>query len=762
MSAVAHQEIKKTSLVRDVRSLLTRIHYWLYQPHNFRKALAALALTQLLTSALWPLWLLVDLMLYVGLVDLRFRLPLRLPRDVGGVDRSDILEKEVETPKLLGLFKMRETLRIPQRAAGILYFGHQRSLDKWLHGMELWATNSDIRTHMSLAGTTGSGKTQTILGIIFNALCWGSGTVMIDGKAVTDLAYEIWCMARYFLRENDVLFLSFLTGGTDPFEVMAQRTGRKPKVYKPFQSNSMQPFAEGEASFLLQMFASLLQKASGDAAQWQAKALNMLDAVIRVLCYKRALGEGDTSLPTIRDYLALENLVKLYIEGRDGKLPELAYLPIKAYFETGLPGFVPSQADNPEQWSVEVRNQHGYLTGQFSRILSMMMDSYSYIFNDLCSEVDITDVLLNNRILVGLIPSMEKSEEEAAALGKLIMSCVRLTMAKNLGYMLEGTKAEVMDVKATNTPYPTPIISDELSFWFPVGSMAVMYAQARQLNFFMIASFQDVQGLKRSEGAQEVATLIANTKFKYCLALEDPDETFELFRKAGGQAAVSVVSGHDASDSLLGTAWSTQQSTRVELRDRIDILELKGLDSGQGMMIFKDSVIRTAAFYIPEKFRSSRVVKARINRFLQVRAPDYRNLPESLKVYEKQARANRQAEREIASALVRGKPFYPDLDDPILDSLIATARHMNGLPHQQLTANDRAVVLYEAARRKLRELKDQGSEPNYHHKLKDPIDDERYDDEPPELTSDDVDASQAAYAERPNVNAASFVYDSED
>lgn len=732
MNAIAHHEIKKTSLVRDVRSMFERFHFWLYQPRNFWKAVAALAVVQAFSPALWPFWLTLDLVLYAGIADLRFRLPLRMPKDVGGLDRSDVLELEVETPKMFGLYKKRETRRLSQPSNGIWYIGYQRSLDPWLHGMELWATNSDIRTHMSLAGTTGAGKTKTLLGVIFNAICWGSGTLMIDGKAVTDLAYEVWCMARYFGREDDVLYLSFLTGGTDPFEVMAQRSGRKPKVYKAFQSNSMQPFAEGEASFLLQMFASLLQKANGDAAQWQAKALNMLDAVIRVLCYKRALGEGNTSLPTIRHYLALENLVQLYLEGREGKLPELAYLPIKAYFETSLPGFVPSQAENPEQWSVEVRNQHGYLTGQFSRILSMMMDSYGYIFNDLYSEVDISDVLLNNRILIGLIPSMEKSEEEAAALGKLIMSCVRLMMAKNLGYMLEGTKAEVMDIKATNTPYPTPIISDELSFWFPVGSMAVMYAQARQLNFFMIAAFQDVQGLKRSEGAQEVATLIANTKFKYCLALEDPDETYDLFRKAGGQASVSVVSGHDSSDSLLGTAWSSQQSTRVELRDRIDILELKGLDAGQGLMIFKDSVVRTASFYVPSQYTSSKVVKARVNRFLQVPSPDYSRLPASLKAHENLAKSERQSEREIASALVRGKPFYPDLDDPILESLLEVQRHLNSLTHQHLSSHDRAVVYYEAARRKLRELRAEGREGFLHAAVEAPIDDSYF--EPAELT----------------------------
>jgi intracellular multiplication protein IcmO len=731
MNAVAHHEIKKTSLVRDVRSFFDRFHFWLYQPTNFLKSLAVLAVVQVFSSGIWPVWMLVDLLLYAGLADLRFRLPLRMPKDVGGLDRSDIIEVEKETPKLFGLYRKRETLRLAQPAGGLLYLGHQRSLDRWLHGIELWGTSSDVRTHMTLAGTTGAGKTKTLLGIIFNALCWGSGAFMADGKAMTDVAYEVWCMARYFNREDDVLFLSFLTGGTDPFDVIAQRTGKKAHVYKAFQSNSMQPMAEGEASFLLQMLASLLPKASGEGQQWQSKALNMLDAVIRVLCYKRAMGELDTSLPMIRHYLALDNLVQFYIEGRDGKLPELAWLPIKAYFETSLPGFSPGLAEQPDQWSPEVRNQHGYLTGQFSRMLAMMMDSYGYIFGDRFAEIDMTDVMLNNRILVALIPSMEKSEEEAAALGKLTLACVRLMMAKNLGHQLEGTKAEIVDVKATNTPFPTPIITDELGYYFAPG-MAVMYAQARSLNFFMVAAFQDLQALKRGEGAQEVASLIANTKFKYCLALEDPDETFELFRKAGGQASVSVVSGHDSSDSLLGTNWSAQSGTRIEIRDRIDILELKSLEAGQGMMIFKDMVVRTASFYVSDEYTSSKVVKARINRFLQVPAPAYENLPDGLQAMEGQSRLKRVAEREIAGALVRGKPFYPDINDPILDAVIAAADHMNSLTHQHLTANDRAVVLYEAARRAMRRVRSEGGTGFFHSEVEQSAG-SLFDDEPEEL-----------------------------
>ncbi|MRT44642.1 hypothetical protein FGX00_02090, partial [Xylella fastidiosa subsp. multiplex] len=83
-------------------------------------------------------------------------------------------------------------------------------------------------------------------------------------------------------------------------------------------------------------------------------------------------------------------------------------------------------------------------------------------------------------------------------LGKLYISSIRLMMAQTLGYRLEGTKAEVLDAKATNAQNPSIIISDELSYYFALG-IAVMFAQARSLGFMMIAAVQDVQGLKRGE-----------------------------------------------------------------------------------------------------------------------------------------------------------------------------------------------------------------------------------------------------------------------
>ncbi|MBA6105254.1 TraM recognition domain-containing protein [Pseudomonas monteilii] len=731
-------EIDPSELTRDTRTPGQRWMTALFQPTNFRAFLFAFAALQLYYPALWPVWILVLMIVLMSFQDQEFNMPLRLPKDIGGLDTTDYYEELVEKNSLWGFIRKSRTIRRYLAAGGILYLGFFRTPNKQDQGRELWLNNSDARTHLFLDGTTGSGKSETLMGIGYNALCWASGFCYGDGKADSNLAFCLWSLTRRRGREDDFLILNYLTGGMDPFKAMVDREeGRfAGKAFLP-QSNSMNPFFDGSADFLLQLMASLQPQAGGDGAQWQQKALNMIDAEIRTLCYKRAKGELDISIGVIRNYMALQNLVKFYIEGLEGKLPELAFLPIKAYFETGLPGFNPSLANDPSQWDPEVFNQHGYLTGQFARTLGMMMDTYGFIFDDKYPEIDMLDVLLNNRILVVMIPSLEKSASEAAALGKLYISSIRLMMAQNLGYRLEGSKAEVLDAKATNAPNPYVIISDELAYYFAAG-IAVMFAQARSLGFMMVAAVQDVQGLKRGEASEESASMIANTKVKWTLALEDPEDTYELIKKAGGDAYYSVLTGHESTQGTFASAYDNNRTATIEKRDRISLRELKGLDSGQGLVIFKDAVVPSASFYIPDDEKKTETLKARINRFLQIERPVFAKLPRS--AVKLQAHDTSAANYIVAQLRRSEKPYYPNLADPILDAVKSAAEHMNDIRRFEVNPMERGIVLFEAARRALKAAQAAGLTGYMHEPRHDDpyelLPDEEYDDEIPESAYD--------------------------
>lgn len=614
----SNNEVNKNTVIRDTRRLGTKIHSFIFEPFRFRVISIFFIGFQLIIPALWIFYIFINFIFLILMLDMKLRAPLRIPKDLFVNDPTEYVDMKVADNKLFGLIKKNKIIRKIKKSAGILYLGYYRGVRGHNDsGKELWISNSDARTHMFLAGTTGSGKSETLMGIFLNAILWGAGACYGDGKADSNLGFCLWSLARRFGREDDFLVLNYLTGGTDPFEnIVKKEQGIFDSI--SHQSNSTNPFSDGSADFLIQLVSSLMTKSTGDGAQWQEKAITMISAIIRILAYLRAKGEGSISASILRDCLDLKTLAQIYKRGLNGEFPEDAFAPIRNYFSSSIP-FNIELIDEPSKWDQEVLNQHGYLTAQFTA-LNMLVDTYGFIFSDRFGEVDMLDVLLNNRLLVVMIPSLEKSGTESAALGKLFISSIRLMMAQNLGYKLEGNKKDVLDIKATNAPTPSVIILDEIGYYFSLG-LAVMYAQARSLGFMMIAAVQDVQALKRGEAAEESASLIANTKIKWSLALEDPEETYELIKRAGGESYYSILSGNEITDSGLYTSYSQQTNVNYQKQDRIELNELKSLNAGEGILVFQDSVVPTNSFYIDDKDKKSSKLELRINRFIQVERP---------------------------------------------------------------------------------------------------------------------------------------------
>lgn len=674
----AWQEVSQRNITLDPRTLSQRFGWWLKQPRNYGKFQIGMACFALAVAFLWLPVTVVMLFVHLWYTWQRQEMPMRYPKDLGGIDPT--LDVQKSNPKGRG------EITEHKKADGILYLGNQRSPDRGEHLKELWATNDDCRTHMLLMGTTGSGKTVTLLSLCFNALAWGSGFFYSDGKADSSLHAAVWNLCRRVGREDDYLVLNFMTGGSDPYK------SRKSTEKK---SNGMNAYYDGSPDFLSQLTSSLLTKASGDGAQWQQKAVNMMDAVLRTLCYERAVGNIVLSIAVIREYLALPNLVKLYLKGVKKEIPEFAFLPIKAYLETGLPGFRAELANQPDKWDQTVFDQHGYLTGQYARTLSMLVDTYGYIFKDKYSEVDMMDVLLNRRILVVMIPTLEKSSQEAANLGKLVVSSIRLMMAMNLGHRLEGTYADVIDTKATASPAPYIITMDELGYYFAEG-IALMFAQARSLGFMMIAAGQDIAAMAKGENKEEVDSMIANTKIKYTLALEDPDKTLEVFKKVAGEAISVEVAAFEGSVNNFTTAhYRRNLSGSIERRDRLDMRELKALKPMEGVLIFQDQVTRARSF---TWFNSTPRTKLpfRLNRFLQVDRPARIELSEKMKPLS-QTDPRFTTITGIVARIRAGKPLaYVATQDPVLDAVRETYRHIaESNPNE--SAINRGIAYYMAA-----------------------------------------------------------------
>ena len=577
--------------LRDIRPMYVRLGDWLKRPsHSFITYLMLILPFYFMpeTRKYADLVLLIGFVFFYWLRKRKRILPFKMPMDSKYKDYNNISAGKSGQPE------------------GILYLGNTRGPNN--SGEEIWFSNSDARTHLLYLGTTGAGKTEGLKSIVTNALTWGSGFVYIDGKADTDLWSSLSSLVRRFGRDDDLLVLNYMTGNSD---------ARAP-------SNSMNPFSSGSASYLTNMLVSLMPQAEGDNAMWKERAVSLISSLMPALTWKRDNQDIPLSVSSIRDYLNLNNVIKL---SRDDALPQQMRESIVGYLNT-LPGYVdgafddngkekPMGPDQPMIDTTTVRQQHGYLTMQFTRSLQSLGDDYGYIFDTQAADVDMIDMVLNRRILIVLIPALEKSSDETANLGKIVAATIKGMMGSTLGATVEGESSTVIENKPTHSATPFITIFDEVGYYISDG-MAVMAAQARSLGFSLVFAAQDLPALQKRV-KEESRSITGNCNIKIFGKLSDPTDTKDYFERQAGKALVMQTTGFQLHGGSASTgSFYDNQGANITAADRADYGDLKKLREGEAIMIFEGTVIDVQIFYS----NPGHAKAMRVTRYLSLPPPD--------------------------------------------------------------------------------------------------------------------------------------------
>lgn len=555
--------------LRDVRPAYVRFAEWLSNPSNsfavFLMTIAPLFVMPESRNFL-DLILFINVLYFWWLTKRKRQLPFRLPMDSKFKDLNNMNAGRSGKPE------------------GILYLGNTRGKEN--SSEEVWFSNSDARTHLLYLGTTGAGKTEGLKSIVTNALTWGSGFVYIDGKADTDLWSSLSSLVRRFGRDDDLFVLNYMTGNSD--------------VRAP--SNTMNPFSSGSASYLTNMLVSLMPQAEGDNAMWKERAVSLISSLMPALTWKRDNQDTPLSVSSIRSFLDLNNIIKL---SRDDALPDHMRESILGYLNT-LPGYVDAAFDDngkekpvgPDQPMIDtttVRQQHGYLTMQFTRSLQSLGDDYGYIFDTQSADVDMVDIVLNRRILIVLIPALEKSSDETANLGKIVAATIKGMMGSTLGSTVEGESASVIENKPTHSSTPFMTVFDEVGYYVSDG-MAVMAAQARSLGFSLVFSAQDLPALQKRV-KEESRSITGNCNIKIFGKLSDPTDTKDYFERQAGKAQVVQTTGFQLQGGVSTGSFYDNQGASITANERADYGDLKKLREGEAVLIFEGTVIDVQIFY---------------------------------------------------------------------------------------------------------------------------------------------------------------------
>ena len=148
-------------LIRDTRTTGQRFLDFLKSSANSSILLTGIAASVFFFPGLFDLLTLLGVLVFIFTYTRKATLPFRLPMQSDLTDYNDLKPGGHE----------------PQKARGICFFGNDINTNE-----ELWFNNEDMRTHVLIFGSTGSGKTEALISLAYNSLLQGSGFIYVDDQ----------------------------------------------------------------------------------------------------------------------------------------------------------------------------------------------------------------------------------------------------------------------------------------------------------------------------------------------------------------------------------------------------------------------------------------------------------------------------------------------------------------------------------------------------------------------------------------------------
>lgn len=577
-------------LRRQVVPLGARVWRALFSPMGHMAGSAGLAMGAVAFPSAAPACVLGGIVLYaIGALHARANrakineMPLRLPLDAkGDLDFSNPL------PGRRGY----------RKAEGSFFIGN--SFD---HGMrEVWGSFSDLLTHAMVLGGTGAGKTELLVSMAFNALAVGGGVGYVDAKASPQLYGQFWVMSRMVGRDDDVRVLNFALG---------QENLGKTRFWR---SNTMQPFAIGKAEALKEIPLSLMAGGGdGNNSIFSANAKALMTALMMALVEMRDRNEIHLYPGDIVKYMNPMEMVQL---AKSGKFSQTTTEALQNFLKSL--GWRPDVEDS-SKWG-DFDRQYSYAQNYFLDTFSTMNNVYRHIFASPIGDVNLTDVILQRRVFVTLIPSLEKSKKELESIGRITLSSIRLATAVGLGGgEIMGRWKQLIDMGIAKARVPFFLEIDELAA-IMIEGFAEIFTQARGLGVSATVGSQDWAGM---QGASEMTRkeseqIASNTKFKYLMTSDDPEKTKRFYELLAGEADEMRTQGYSVNRGLNYYDNLSAQAQRVK---RVDQRDISQQIEGEWHLFFKNKIIRGQGFFAGAQ-PISREMPLFVHHFLQVDRPD--------------------------------------------------------------------------------------------------------------------------------------------
>lgn len=586
---------KPANTKRDIRRLDTKINQALLSKDGGQYILGGVIMFSGVAAAFpfgGELALATSMMLYHTYMRIEHRVynfPWRVPKHAKLFDGS----KNIELLNQLNKGNVKKYKPEALYGEGVTYFGICRET-----GLPVYSTNSDDRTHLTCLGTTGSGKTEFLLGQVGNQLIQNSGLIYVDAKGDPSLQLNISRLARRFGRDDDILTINFITSGRNLARAQVDKV-----------TNTFNMMADTSDGMLIELLNNLLDGGGGGSGDlWKGRAMTFIASITRVLTYLRDNGFIQLSPSTYIQYMDLPALEELVFEheGKYGSFFSQVSASLRNYI-VGLPGYnlSPKKRKKQDQKTIE---QHGYIVMQLTRAINDLTYNYGYIFGVKQGDIDIFDCVLNRRILTIPLPALERSEDSMKMLGKLCIGSVKQMMAGSLGNRIQGLVREILDSRPTNSPNAFKLIFDEFGY-IVISGVSVMPAQGRSLSFSICFAAQDFSDIKRgNENEAEAIWGNSNIKAIGRIVTGDNGDTMHKVNGLTGEEYQARVMSTDLEVTDIGEKYTPSASTQFSKERVLPYDDLSGQENGEFTLLVSKKedggvtagvkIIRIQSFYV--------------------------------------------------------------------------------------------------------------------------------------------------------------------
>lgn len=378
--------------------------------------------------------------------------------------------------------------------------------------------NDKLMRHLAIIGQSGVGKTVLGMNILWQQTARGGGWLFIDAKLDKDVRDQLAYMARIFGRE-------------DEFYVM--------NVDEPENSNTYNPILNGDPDSIASRLMNLLPAADNNpgADFYRQQANYALTVLIGALQAAN------------KRYTFMDLAIMLQSAAAIGKVETLVPLDSQAFMV--LQVFMDSfKKMDKNGVKVDVDKLKTVLGGMSGRIAQFAQGKFGQVFNTTTPEIDLTDIVKNNKMCYVMLPTMEK-DTAALNLGKMVLSDLRTTVAKMQGL----TKSE-----RPNPPFIC--FADEMGSYVMPGISRV-FEQARSAGIVMIPAFQTFANLA-SVSPEFEEMIIGNTWTKAFFKLGSMDSATKaadlIGQEKNYQHSVSASKSESASAQSLRVTPESSQS----------------------------------------------------------------------------------------------------------------------------------------------------------------------------------------------------------